>query len=147
MAKLIFLLRRKAGTSREQCLSYWAGGTHTALVEKLPGLQKWVQNGVTGGPRLADCDGIGELWFASDEAAEAALASPEMARSWRTRRSSWIWTGPAWSLSRKRPWSADRPPDPRRTREELALGGGRKTADPVDGRQGLGLRPLGPHVP
>ena len=80
MAKLIFLLRRKSGTTREQCLSYWAGGTHTALVEKLPGLQKWVQNGVTGGPGSADCDGIGELWFASDEAAEAALASPEMAQ-------------------------------------------------------------------
>lgn len=77
MAKLIFLLRRKSGTTREQCLSYWAGGTHTALVEKLPGLQKCVQNAVTGS---ADCDGIGELWFASDEAAQAALASTEMAQ-------------------------------------------------------------------
>lgn len=77
MAKLIFLLRRKSGTTREQCLSYWAGGTHTALVEKLPGLQKWVQN---AGPGSADCDGIGELWFASDEAAQAALASTEMAQ-------------------------------------------------------------------
>ena len=80
MAKLIFLLRRKAGTTREQCLNYWAGGTHTALVEQLPGLQRWVQNGVTGGPGSADCDGIGELWFASDAAAEEALASPEMAQ-------------------------------------------------------------------
>ena len=60
MAKLIFLLRRKSGTTREQCLSYWAGGAHTALVEKLPGLQKWVQNAVTGGPGSADCDGIGD---------------------------------------------------------------------------------------
>jgi hypothetical protein len=53
VAKLIFLLRRKSGTTREQCLSYWAGGAHTALVEKLP---------------------------ASDEAAQAALASTEMAQ-------------------------------------------------------------------
>lgn len=80
MAKLIFLLRRKSGTTREQCLSYWASGAHTALVEKLPGLEKWVQNAVTGGPGSADCDGIGEMWFANDTAAEQALDSPEMAQ-------------------------------------------------------------------
>ncbi len=80
MAKLIFLLRRKSGTTREQCLSYWASGAHTSLVEKLPGLEKWVQNAVTGGPGSADCDGIGEMWFASEAAAEEALGSPEMAQ-------------------------------------------------------------------
>ena len=80
MAKLIFLLRRKSGTTREQCLSYWASGAHTALVEKLPGLEKWVRNAVNGGPGSADCDGIGEMWFASDEAADQALNSPEMAQ-------------------------------------------------------------------
>ena len=80
MAKLIFLLRRKSGTTREQCLSYWAGGAHTALVEKLPGLEKSVQNAIIGGPGSADCDGIGELWFASDAAMEQALNSPEMAQ-------------------------------------------------------------------
>ena len=80
MAKLIFLLRRKSGTTREQSLSYWAGSAHTELVEKLPGLEKWVQNAVTGGPGAADCDGVGELWFASDEAMAEALASPQMAQ-------------------------------------------------------------------
>ena len=80
MAKLIFLLRRKSGTTREQCQSYWAGGAHAALVEKLPGLEKWVRNAVTGGPGAADCDGIGEMWFADEEAAIGALNSPEMAQ-------------------------------------------------------------------
>ncbi len=80
MAKLIFLLRRKSGTTREQCLSYWSSGLHTSLVEKLPGLEKWLRNAVTGGPGSADCDGIGEMWFASDEARDQALNSPEMAQ-------------------------------------------------------------------
>lgn len=80
MAKLIILLRRKSGTTREQCLSYWAGGAHTSLVEQLPGLEKWVQNAVTGGPGAADCDGIGELWFADETAMNQALNSPEMAQ-------------------------------------------------------------------
>lgn len=80
MAKLIFLLRRKSGTTREQSLSYWAGGAHAALVEKLSGLEKWVRNAVTGGPGSADCDGIGEMWFADEEAMNRALNSPEMAQ-------------------------------------------------------------------
>ena len=80
MAKLIFLLRRKSGTTREQSLSYWSGTAHTSLVEKVPGLEKWLQNAVTGGPGSADCDGVGEMWFASDEAMTKALNSPEMAR-------------------------------------------------------------------
>ena len=80
MAKLILLLRRKSGTTREQCLSYWASGAHAALVEKLPGLERWVRNAVTGGPGAADCDGIGEMWFADEEAMNRALASPEMAQ-------------------------------------------------------------------
>ncbi len=80
MAKLIFLLRRKSGTTREQCLSDWSSGLPTSLVEKLPGLEKWLQNAVTGGPGSADCDGVGEMWFASDEAMTKALYSPEMAQ-------------------------------------------------------------------
>ena len=80
MAKLILLLRRRSGTTREQSLTYWASGAHTELVEKLPGLQKYVQNAVTGGPGASDCDGVGELWFASDEARDQALDSPEMAQ-------------------------------------------------------------------
>ncbi len=51
MAKLIFLLRRKSGTTREQSLSYWSSTAHTSLVGKVP-----------------------------DEAMTKALDSPEMAQ-------------------------------------------------------------------
>ncbi len=37
-----------------------------------------MQNAVTGGPGEADCDGIGEMWFATDDAMNKALNSPEM---------------------------------------------------------------------
>ena len=79
MAKIIFVLQKKRDQTREQCLSYWSGRPHTSIVEKLPGLTKWVQNHVVGAPGEPVCDGIGELWFASDEAMTRALNSPEMA--------------------------------------------------------------------
>jgi hypothetical protein len=44
MPKVIFILRRKAGTTREACLKYWEGEQHTAIVRTMPGLTKWVQN-------------------------------------------------------------------------------------------------------
>lgn len=79
MAKIIFVLQRRRDQTREQCLDYWSGTTHTSIVRKVPGLAKWVQNHVVGAPAEPVCDGIGELWFASDEAMDKALNSPEMA--------------------------------------------------------------------
>lgn len=79
MAKVIFVVQRRPGTTREQCLEAWAGERHTSIVQKLPGLTAWRQNHVASAPDGAICDGIGELWFESPEAMEAALASPEMA--------------------------------------------------------------------
>jgi steroid delta-isomerase-like uncharacterized protein/uncharacterized protein (TIGR02118 family) len=78
-AKMIFVLQRRAGTTREECLAYWSGQHHTALVGKVPGLRRWRQNHVVSAPGTPVCDGVGELWFDSDEVLEAALASPEMA--------------------------------------------------------------------
>jgi len=80
MAKVIFILQRKSGTSREKCLDYWAGERHTSLVRKLPGLTGWVQHHVVSAPaEPAACDGVGELSFEDEEAMQAALNSPEMA--------------------------------------------------------------------
>ncbi len=80
MAKVIFILQRKSGTSREQCLDSWAGEHHTSLVRKLPGLTGWVQHHVVSAPtEPAACDGVGELSFEDEEAMQAALNSPEMA--------------------------------------------------------------------
>ncbi len=79
MPKVIFVLQRKPGTAREQCLDYWLGDRHRSIVGRIPGLTRWVQNHVTWAPgEPAACDGIGELWFESDDALQRALSSPEM---------------------------------------------------------------------
>jgi len=79
MAKVIFILQRRRDQSREQCLQYWSGAKHTGIVRKVPGLTKWVQNHVVGGPSESQCDGIGEMCFEDEQAMTAALNSPEMA--------------------------------------------------------------------
>lgn len=78
MNKVIFVLHRRADLTREECLDQWAGERHVSVVGKLPGLVKWRQNHVISAPGEAICDGIGELWFTSADAMNAALASPEM---------------------------------------------------------------------
>jgi uncharacterized protein (TIGR02118 family) len=79
MAKIMFILQRKSGTTREECLEYWAGEHHTSIVRKLPGLTRWVQNHVISAPaEPAACDGVGELSFESEEVMQGALNSPEM---------------------------------------------------------------------
>jgi uncharacterized protein (TIGR02118 family) len=80
MPKVIFVVQRIPGTTREQCLEHWAGDRHTSIVAAIPGLTRWVQNHVTSAPgEPAACDGVGELWFESDDAVERALNSREMA--------------------------------------------------------------------
>ena len=79
MPKLIFILQRKAGTTREACLKYWEGERHNAIVRTIPGLAKWVENHVISAPGEPACDGVGEMWFESDEAMQSALNSPVMA--------------------------------------------------------------------
>jgi uncharacterized protein (TIGR02118 family) len=79
MAKVIFVLQRRAGLTREQALAHWSGGQHAAIVGKLPGLTRYVQNHAGSAPAEPVCDGIGELWFATDDLMNEALSSPEMA--------------------------------------------------------------------
>jgi uncharacterized protein (TIGR02118 family) len=81
MAKVIFVLQRRADLTREQSLSQWSGEQHAAIVRKVPGLARWVQNHVSSASADPVCDGIGELWFPSDEQMNAALNSPEMAEA------------------------------------------------------------------
>jgi uncharacterized protein (TIGR02118 family) len=78
MSKVIFVLHRRADLTREQMAEHWSGQQHTSIVNKLPGLTRWVQNHVTSAPGEPICDGIGDLWFDSDEAMQQALSSPEM---------------------------------------------------------------------
>jgi uncharacterized protein (TIGR02118 family) len=79
MAKVMFVIQRRRDQTREQCLQYWSGTTHTSILRELPGLTKWVQNHVVSAPGEAACDGIGELWFKNDEAMTKALNSKQMA--------------------------------------------------------------------
>jgi uncharacterized protein (TIGR02118 family) len=79
LTKVIFILQRRAGQTREQCYEQWSGQQHTSIVKSVPGLRRWVQNRVSSAPDEAVCDGIGELWFDSPVALEQALGSPEMA--------------------------------------------------------------------
>ncbi len=79
MPKVIFVVQRKADTTPEECSEQWAGEQHTSIVGTIPGLVGWVQNHVIAAPGEPVCDGVGELWFESDQAMQAALDSPEMA--------------------------------------------------------------------
>jgi uncharacterized protein (TIGR02118 family) len=78
MAKVIFVLQRRASLTREQALAQWSGEQHVTIVGKLPGLTRYIQNHVDSAPAEPVCDGIGELWFATDDLMNEALNSPEM---------------------------------------------------------------------
>lgn len=78
MGKIIFILHRRPDVTPEQANEYWSGESHLSHVRKLPGLVRFIQNHVISAPGEPICDGVGELWFESDEAMERALSSPEM---------------------------------------------------------------------
>ena len=75
MIKRVSLVRRKEGMSREEFLAHWMG-PHAEIVRQLPGL-RGLRFGVVQSwtPEEAAWDGVGELWFDSVGAAEAAFAS------------------------------------------------------------------------
>jgi uncharacterized protein (TIGR02118 family) len=78
-AKVVFVLFRRPDLTHEQSLAEWKGNTHVALVRKVPGLQRWVQNHPTAAPAAGLPDGIGELWFADAQSMSKGMSSPEMA--------------------------------------------------------------------
>jgi uncharacterized protein (TIGR02118 family) len=78
MSKVIVLMRMRPGMNAEDFRRYLED-THVPLLAKLPGVQRLVNNHV-----LASADGspppydlIGEAWFSSAEAMQAAYAGPE----------------------------------------------------------------------
>jgi uncharacterized protein (TIGR02118 family) len=77
--KVLFVLFRKADVSHEHVLAEWSGPRHTAIVSEVPGLKKWVQNHVAEVPNERAADGIGELWFDSEDAMQRAMSSTQMA--------------------------------------------------------------------
>jgi len=77
MTKVIYVLHRRPDMDRDEFRRYWRD-VHGPIAARMPGLRRYVQDhalpGVFGEP---PCDGIAELWFDSEEAMQAALASPE----------------------------------------------------------------------
>lgn len=78
MFKAMFFLYRRGDLSTEAFQSY-SKGTHMPLVEKVPGLKRYVVNHTVLNPAGAAgaCDAVAELWFDSPEAFQSALGSPE----------------------------------------------------------------------
>ena len=58
-------------------MAMWKDRQHLRLARRIPNLIKHVHNETVQLPFGGATDGIGELWFPSTEAMNAALASPE----------------------------------------------------------------------
>lgn len=73
--KRVSLVRRHADLSREAFRAHWLG-PHADIVRQLPGL-RGLRFGLVEqwSPEEAAWDGVGEVWFDSIEAAEAAFAA------------------------------------------------------------------------
>lgn len=72
MTKVLVLLTKKDGMSREDFRRYWRE-VHGPMGERMPGVRRYVQNHV-----LADgapFDGVAELWFDSPADMQAAFTS------------------------------------------------------------------------
>jgi steroid delta-isomerase-like uncharacterized protein/uncharacterized protein (TIGR02118 family) len=78
-AKLMFIVYRRADITHEQCLQRWGDRQHLSFVEKTPDLIRHRHNETMQLLSGTGPDGIGELWFPSEAAMNAALASPEFA--------------------------------------------------------------------
>jgi uncharacterized protein (TIGR02118 family) len=79
LAKVVFVLFRRADLSHEQCLATWKGEQHVSIVKKVPGLRRWVQNHVASLPLEGAADGIGELWFDDAATRKQGMESSQMA--------------------------------------------------------------------
>lgn len=93
MIKLTYCLHRKPELSREEFQAYWRG-THAPLVkaaQQALGIRRYIQQHTVDSPIGAannegrgipygdgeDFDGVAELWFDSEEAVVASVATEE----------------------------------------------------------------------
>jgi uncharacterized protein (TIGR02118 family) len=76
--KAMFFLYGQPDHNREELRRY-TQEIHIPLASKVPGLERYVVNYTLMNPAGAEgaCDAVAELWFASGEDFQAALASPE----------------------------------------------------------------------
>ena len=80
MVKMMFMVFRKAGLTREQFVAGWTGEQHLSFILglKAEGLHRYIQNPVTGEEHDGAPDGIGELWFDNDAAMDRVMGHPAM---------------------------------------------------------------------
>jgi uncharacterized protein (TIGR02118 family) len=78
MMKVVYVMFKKEGMSREEFRSYWKD-THAPVAKEMPGLKEYVQNHalVDAEGNEPPYDGFDELYFESQEAMEEALATQE----------------------------------------------------------------------
>lgn len=74
MVKLISLMKRKDGMSREE-FARWAVEEHALIGRRMPGIRQYRINVLRADQPEADFDGAFELWFDSVAALQAALDS------------------------------------------------------------------------
>ena len=87
MIKLVLLFRRRPDITPAEFLRYWEE-VHVPLVRQVPGIRRYVISPVLRSPDSGQpvADGMAELWFADEEALNAALVSPESAVTARDAR-------------------------------------------------------------
>lgn len=73
--KLIFICHKRPELDATEFAAAWSSPRHAAVVEKIPGLKKYVHNYVGTSDDAHAPDGIGELWFETDAALENAMSS------------------------------------------------------------------------
>ena len=74
MVKLISLMKRKDGLSREE-FARWAIEDHAPIGKSMPGIRQYRINVLRADQPDTEFDGVFELWFDSIEALQAALNS------------------------------------------------------------------------
>jgi uncharacterized protein (TIGR02118 family) len=75
MVKLISLMKRKEGMSREE-FARWAVQEHGRFGPRLPAIREYRISVLRADQPEADFDGVFEMWFDSMDALQAALDSP-----------------------------------------------------------------------
>jgi uncharacterized protein (TIGR02118 family) len=84
MIKLVYCLTKKPGMTDTEFFHYWRH-VHGPIGARIPGLRRLVQSqriNISGDARLADFDGMAELWFDDIDALLKARQSPE----WKAAR-------------------------------------------------------------
>jgi len=76
MPKIIAVVTKKSGLSREEFLPHW-NVEHPRYVAALPGIVRYRQNPAIEHRRQWPYDGVAELWFASVKDIAVAYAGPE----------------------------------------------------------------------